>query len=89
MKRGIILEIECGETTCASEPGRFCRFLGRQKFGSISVCMLFPDPDGQGSDTTLRDQDGWIRRCPACMNEAQDMMCDAFVHKERTDETST
>lgn len=70
MKTRITLEIECGETTCAIEPGRFCRFLGSKKFGSISVCMLFPDPDGRGSDTMVWDKDGWVQRCPACLRAA-------------------
>lgn len=40
----LIIPIECGETTCASEPGKFCRFLWIQKFGTEFVCGIFSEP---------------------------------------------
>lgn len=61
----IKLEIECGETTCASEPGKFCRFVGAMRFGTIPICLLFPDRESP--HTRLEDKDGWLQRCPQCM----------------------
>jgi hypothetical protein len=37
----LTLEIECGEFTCASEPGKFCRFVVHKNFGCHEVCLLF------------------------------------------------
>ena len=56
--------IECGEHTCASEPGKFCRFLGSMRFGTIPLCLLFPDRES--SHTLLEEKDGWLQRCDAC-----------------------
>lgn len=54
---------EHGETTCAVEPGKFCRFAGSRKFGSEYVCLLF--------NARLYDQDGWLTRCTECLKEAK------------------
>ena len=62
----VSIQIECGETTCASEPGKFCKFFGTMRFGTIPLCRLFPSDNE--SFTTLKDEDGWIQRCPDCMN---------------------
>lgn len=66
------IEIKCGENTCASAPGEFCRFLGSVKFGSVPVCMLFPSETE--SYTFLKTDTGtpmgWVQRCAAC-KEAQ------------------
>lgn len=67
MKVKLTFDIECGEKTCAMEPGKFCRFLGSRMCGTISVCMLFPSNEKNGSGTDLKDQDGWVQRCPACL----------------------
>ena len=42
MKTTLKIQVECGETTCAKEPGKFCRFFGTMRFGTIPICMLFP-----------------------------------------------
>ena len=56
------LIIEHGETTCASRPGKFCRFLGETHFGTVPVCMLF--------DQKLQeDENGWVKRCGKCFEE--------------------
>lgn len=60
----IKIEIKCGENTCASAPGVFCRFLGTVRFGAVSVCRLFPDHTD--SHTVLDEVDGWVQRCDAC-----------------------
>jgi hypothetical protein len=69
------IEINCGKTTCASEPGKFCRFLGGRRWGTVYACMLFPmDNPGrkdQGASTDLKQIGGWIKRCPACLAAAE------------------
>lgn len=69
MKRTLKIEIECGEKTCASEPGKFCPYLGTVRMGTKYVCMLFPNEEG--SHTLLMgeggDEAGWLQRCPACL----------------------
>jgi hypothetical protein len=59
MKRILKIEIECGASTCASKPGRFCPELMFKKFGSVPVCRVF--------DTELYELKGWTMRCPQCM----------------------
>lgn len=59
----IRIEFECGETTCASEPGKFCRFL-RVGWQGESICDLFHD---NGGPTKLFDEGGWVQRCSECM----------------------
>ena len=54
------ITFEHGEKTCASAPGIFCRFQGVMGFGTRPVCMLF-------NNETLYDKDGWLQRCPQCM----------------------
>lgn len=61
----ISIEIECGETTCASKPGEFCKFFGTMRFGTIPLCRLFPS-EGD-SMTELKMVDGWVRRCDDCI----------------------
>lgn len=65
MKKTLSIEIECGELTCASEPGKFCPFVGSVKMGTKTVCRLFPSEDK--SYTVLEDKDGWVQKCPACL----------------------
>lgn len=60
----IKIKIECGQSTCASEPGKFCAFFGSVKFGLISVCRLFPTDEN--SFTVLEEQNGWVQRCADC-----------------------
>jgi hypothetical protein len=54
------LHFESGDTTCAKEPGKFCRFFGTKNFGTQPVCMLF-------DDEPLYEKDGWIQRARICM----------------------
>lgn len=63
------ISISCGARTCAAEPGKFCRFMGSVKFGTIPVCRLFPsDTD---SYTVLHADAGWVQRCDACKEAAR------------------
>jgi hypothetical protein len=54
-------ETECGEKTCASEPGKFCYFVRVKNFGTSYLCLYY--------DEKLYDNDGWLIRCPKCLNE--------------------
>ena len=56
----ISVEFECGETTCAKEPGEFCRFFGTTHFGQVAVCTLF-------NCESLSMVEGWTRRCKQCL----------------------
>lgn len=67
--RTVNIEINCGLTTCAAEPGKFCKYFGTIKFGQILVCRLFPSEED--SYTVLEELNGWTQRCGDCMvNEA-------------------
>ena len=65
------IDIHCGESWCASEPGKFCQYLGARKYGTAPVCMLFPqsdpNPHNAGGTTDLQEAYGWIRRCDVCL----------------------
>ena len=63
------IAIECGKTTCASEPGKFCKFFGTMRFGTIPLCRLFPS-EGD-SCTELKDVGGWIQRCDDCLQHTE------------------
>jgi len=68
MKFHKTIEIECGETTCASKPGKFCEYLGSEAFGRIPVCLFFRDDTGCAR--LYEDKPyGWLKRCPQCINE--------------------
>jgi hypothetical protein len=66
------IEIWCGEKTCASDPGVFCRFLGASHFGTRPECMLFPS--AESASTRLYEKDGWVRRCKACLDNPFDRL---------------
>lgn len=59
----VSIELECGERTCASKPGEFCRFLVAKADGSWPRCVLFGQYvfDGDGSIQ------GWLLRCSECL----------------------
>lgn len=59
MKRTVTFE--CGERTCAVEPGKFCRFVVTRRCGTVYECGAF---NGE-----LYDEGGWLMRCPACLAE--------------------
>ena len=73
MKRVLKIEIECGNTTCASEPAKFCKYYGSRKFGQVYCCCLFGEDRGyKRSYTELEIKGGWIQRCAACL-EAENL----------------
>lgn len=60
------IAIIAGETTCASEPGKFCPFARARADGAYPNCLLFGEP--------LAAEDGWLQRLPRCLeaeSEAQ------------------
>ena len=59
------IPIIAGKTTCASEPGKFCQFVGTIRFGQEHVCRLFPSENN--SHTRLESSDGWLQRLPECI----------------------
>ncbi len=70
MEKTIVLKIDCGETTCAKEKGKFCQFVGVRRFGTISVCLLFPSESNSFTDLS-ENEHGWIARCEACLEHTQ------------------
>jgi hypothetical protein len=52
-------EIDCGETTCASKPGEFCKYFRTKKFGQKPFCLRYDDMQ--------KDEGGWVQRLPACI----------------------
>jgi hypothetical protein len=55
------IEFESGDTTCAVEPGKFCRFASSKSFGSKPFCTLF-------QEYIYPDANGWLARTPSCMS---------------------
>lgn len=62
MLRQLNIQINCGNTTCASKPGEFCEQLYASNFGTKPVCHLF-------NDTPLYEHNGWLQRCEECLNK--------------------
>lgn len=60
MKAIISFEIECGEKTCASAPGTFCKYFLNDMRGD-GRCYFFGK---------VFDVDGWIQRHPDCFMHA-------------------
>ncbi len=61
MKLTIPIEIECGETTCASEPDKFCHLFASDMQGD-GVCYLY--------GKVFQNDEGWIERHPRCLETA-------------------
>lgn len=57
MKKKLIFEIECGEKTCASKKGKFCRFFIDDMNGR-TFCFHFGE---------TFEIDGWIQRHKECI----------------------
>jgi hypothetical protein len=66
-KRLLHIEIDCGDKTCASAPGRFCSHLVTTRFGSRFHCSLFSKhTGGKHGYEQLEQKDGWLIRHPDC-----------------------
>lgn len=58
----------CGEKTCASEPGVFCNHMLTRRFGTEWVCGLFRrDGEPVVLDDDIGDGTGWLMRCRECL----------------------
>ena len=82
MRRKLTVEIDCGDETCYSEPGKPCEFVHLMKFGTVQVCGLFPMDEAQrlpsSKVSTMRtfletgkkgtEHEGWLLRCEACLD---------------------
>jgi hypothetical protein len=86
----LAIAAKCGETTCASEPGKFCEHKGTVYYGTKHVCRLFPS--AENAYTVLEEKDGWLLRCEACLiaerinniniaKAKQDALNDVSLHK--------
>jgi hypothetical protein len=62
MTRNITMSINCGEKTCASEPGEFCKYAISRVDGFNPTCRLFEKPLKDEGEPT-----GWLKRCKECM----------------------
>ena len=62
--RQLSIYVDCGDTTCASEPGKFCAYAMSSRFGTIWHCGLFKMAQ---LNTSKPDGDGWLLRCDACL----------------------
>lgn len=68
MKRELRIEIDCGDETCASEPGKFCPFLLTSRYGQRFHCRLFCNLDLAGlSYEELKEKKGWLQRHKECL----------------------
>jgi hypothetical protein len=57
------LTFKCGESTCAYDKGKFCRFFTLKDFGTKYKCKLF------GSELFEDIPMGSIQRCEECKQE--------------------
>lgn len=65
--RVLEVPIQCGETTCAAAPGKFCPQLRVSRFGSDHSCKLFSEQGHKGRWESLEEKDGWLQRHPDCL----------------------
>ena len=85
MKVVIGIEIDCGETTCSPEAGKFCPKMFVTNFGTRFLCAQFRDELGRG--TELSDEQGipsgpgWLQRLPECMS-AEVYLCPRCIEGE-------
>jgi hypothetical protein len=76
MMKILEIPIECGEMTCASEPGKFCPYVMTQRWGQDWYCQLFSDTLKKFTSadcrraslsTTKPGEQGWLKRHPKCL----------------------
>jgi len=77
-KRYLKLEIDCGEKTCAAEPGKFCPFMRTRRFGTIAFCLLWHDEDSMGHPVHMEEKDGWLQRRPECLKACEEVEREMF-----------
>jgi hypothetical protein len=68
MKRQLRIDIECGEESCASKPGKFCQYVVVTRMGSCFHCQLFSKMgEGKHGLEQLKEKKGWLQRHPDCL----------------------
>jgi hypothetical protein len=67
--RHLRLPLNCGDKTCASEPGKFCKFMLTRHFGQDFYCQIFGPVDMRGRPESLPQSGpyGWTLRWPECI----------------------
>ena len=81
----VSLDFEVGNITCATSPGKFCRFLRVSHLGTRHSCALFLDKVERTS-TPLRENDqGWLERCPDCLEAFPPEVAEEKRSKEEED----
>ena len=70
-KRTLNIVIDCGEKTCASEPGVFCPRLLTTHFGTRWVCGAFFDKECKQVVLHEDHESGWLQRCDQCLKAEQ------------------
>jgi hypothetical protein len=83
MKKTVLLEFDCGNTTCVDPDTRACcRYLGSKRMGLIPVCLLFRDSDGTeielGLTQGVPEDRQWRLRCAECLQQAKSAPEDLF-----------
>jgi hypothetical protein len=66
----VTLDLDCGETTCASSPRQLCPYLASTAFGAHWLCALFLEKDPEGlvsGPRLLTKRDGRVERCAECL----------------------
>ena len=63
----LVIDINCGERTCYAAPGDPCQFLRTRKYGQVYYCAIWQDVDSRGRPEALEERDGWLLRCPECL----------------------
>jgi len=62
MRQTLVFVINAGEKTCASEPGKFCKYVRTRAFGTVFSCALF-------EETLWEDKPGGsLQRVPRCLS---------------------
>lgn len=75
----LVIRTNVGETTCAAEPGKFCRFLGTRGMKAIPHCLL-------NCEDLFENSDGWVQRSKKCLEEFRDRSNDCGLHKVKCPE---
>ncbi len=60
MIKTMTVAINCGEETCAAEPGKLCDLIRTTHYGRLFHCGLF-------DMEVLGEIDEWLQRCPECI----------------------
>ena len=71
VEKSLLIQVNCGEKTCCSEPGKLCPWLRVSKFGTLWCCQIFSEyifpMDGKMYPEALEEKDGWLQRHPKCL----------------------